>query len=67
MIIDWVPAHFPEDPHGLGHFDGTHLYEHADLRQGRHPDWGTLVFNFGRGEVRNYLLCNALFWLSSIT
>jgi 1,4-alpha-glucan branching enzyme len=64
VIIDWVPAHFPEDPHGLGLFDGTHLYEHADPRQGRHPDWGTLVFNFGRGEVRNYLLCNALFWVS---
>ncbi len=64
VIIDWVPAHFPEDPHGLGLFDGTHLYEHADPRQGRHPDWGTLIFNYGRPEVRNYLVANALFWLS---
>ena len=62
VIIDWVPAHFPEDPHGLGFFDGTHLYEHADPRQGRHPDWGTLIFNYGRNEVRNYLTANALFW-----
>jgi 1,4-alpha-glucan branching enzyme len=64
VLIDWVPAHFPEDPHGLALFDGTHLYDHADPRQGRHPDWGTLVFNYGRPEVRNYLLSNALFWLS---
>jgi 1,4-alpha-glucan branching enzyme len=63
VIIDWVPAHFPEDPHGLGYFDGDHLYEHADPRQGRHPDWGTLIFNYGRNEVRNYLTANALFWL----
>ncbi len=63
VIIDWVPAHFPEDAHGLGYFDGTHLYEHADPRSGRHPDWGTLIFNYGRNEVRNYLTANALFWL----
>ena len=62
VIMDWVPAHFPEDAYGLGFFDGTHLYEHADPRQGRHPDWGTLVFNYGRPEVRNYLTANALFW-----
>jgi 1,4-alpha-glucan branching enzyme len=64
VFIDWVPAHFPEDAHGLALFDGTHLYDHADPRQGRHPDWGTLVFNYGRPEVRNYLLSNALFWIS---
>ena len=62
VVMDWVPAHFPEDAHGLGLFDGTHLYEHADPRQGRHPDWGTLIFDYGRPEVRNYLTANALFW-----
>jgi 1,4-alpha-glucan branching enzyme len=63
VLLDWVPAHFPRDPHGLAYFDGTHLYEHADPRQREHPDWGTLVYNFGRHEVANYLLGNALFWL----
>ena len=63
VIIDWVPGHFPEDPHGLGWFDGSHLFEHSDPRQGRHMDWGTLIYNYGRAEVVNYLLSNALFWL----
>ncbi|MGH2535797.1 MAG: 1,4-alpha-glucan branching protein GlgB [Candidatus Promineifilaceae bacterium] len=63
VILDWVPAHFPRDQHGLSFFDGTHLYEHADPRQGAHPDWGTLIFNFGRHEVRQFLINNALFWL----
>ena len=63
VIIDWVPAHFPKDTHGLGRFDGTALYEHDDPRRGEQPDWGTLVFNFGRTEVCNYLIANALFWI----
>ena len=63
VILDWAPAHFPSDAHGLGYFDGTHLYEHADPRQGWHPEWNTYVFNFGRREVRNFLISNAMFWL----
>jgi 1,4-alpha-glucan branching enzyme len=63
VLLDWVPGHFPTDPHGLGYFDGTHLYEHADPRQGFQPDWNTLIYNFGRNEVANFLLGNALFWL----
>ena len=63
IILDWVPGHFPSDEHGLAQFDGTHLYEHADPRKGFHPDWNTLIFNFGRREVVNYLVSNARFWL----
>ncbi len=63
VIMDWVPAHFPSDAHGLGNFDGTSLYEHSDPRQGVHKDWNTLIFNFGRNEVANYLINNALYWI----
>ncbi len=63
VILDWVPAHFPRDGHGLGWFDGTHLYEHADPRLGEHRDWGTFIFNYGRREIANFLIGNALFWL----
>jgi 1,4-alpha-glucan branching enzyme len=63
VLLDWVPGHFPDDPHGLANFDGTAVYEHADPRQGRHMDWGTLIYNYGRVEVTNFLIANALFWL----
>jgi 1,4-alpha-glucan branching enzyme len=63
LLLDWVPGHFPTDPHGLGRFDGTALYEHADPRQGMHPDWNTLIYNYGRREVANFLLSSALYWL----
>ena len=63
VILDWVPSHFPEDAHGLGMFDGTHVYEHPDPKKGYHPDWKSLIFNYGRNEVRAFLISNALFWL----
>jgi 1,4-alpha-glucan branching enzyme len=64
VILDWVPSHFPTDAHGLAQFDGSHLYEHADPRQGFHPDWRSAIFNYGRNEVRNFLISNALYWMT---
>src|SRR5262249_13418405 len=63
VILDWVPAHFPRDSWALARFDGTPLYEHPDPRRGEHPDWGTLIFDYGRAEVRNFLVANAIYWL----
>ena len=63
VILDWVPSHFPDDPHGLAKFDGTHLYEHADPRLGFHPEWKSVIFNYGRHEVRAFLMSSAHFWL----
>jgi len=64
VILDWVPSHFPTDEYGLGYFDGTHLYEHADPRQGHQPDWNSYIFNYERGEVRSFLIGSAMFWLN---
>src|SRR5256886_2009279 len=63
VILDWVPSHFPTDEHGLAFFDGSHLYEHADARQGYHPEWKSYIFNYGRTEVQSFLISNAIFWL----
>ena len=63
VLIDWVPGHFPDDAHGLAMFDGTHLYDHQDPREGKHKDWDTLIYNYGRTEFANFLLSNALFWM----
>ena len=63
VILDWVPSHFPTDGHALGYFDGTHLFEHADPRKGFHSDWNSAIFNYGRNEVRSFLISSALFWI----
>ena len=63
VFLDWVPSHFPSDEHGLGYFDGTHLYEHADARLGFHPEWNSLIFNYGRNEVKSFIISSGLFWL----
>ena len=63
VILDWVPAHFPKDAHCLGNFDGQAVYEHSDRRRGEHPDWGTYIFDYGKKEVQNFLVANALFWI----
>lgn len=67
VLLDWVPGHFPSDPHGLHHFDGTHLFEHADIRQGFHPDWNTYIYNYDRPEVKSFLISNAMYWLEQFS